>query len=251
MFRVVLLSMTILLSVAAAAEPELKGTPSQLRQHLHSLPGQVVLKAYTERRVSADQAIVSLRITTSHRHLQAAMDANNSQRQQILQELQAVGLDVHAAGTSSFASTPIDSWLGNVKEYKVASNLRLPIDSDKHLRQIAGLVDTLESVSLGSIEYQLSSQEALKLELLEEAFSKLQQQEEIYEQSLHVQLLPRTVQHQTQQRKPDTAFDEPIITTTSGGMVKVQPAMPPSHTSFQQVLISVTVTTTFDLLQEP
>ena len=61
----------LLLPVAAHSQPELKGSPEELRHFLHPTERTVSIQGQAEEKAYSDQAIISLVITTEDRLLSA------------------------------------------------------------------------------------------------------------------------------------------------------------------------------------
>ena len=179
---------------AATAEIDVSGSPAELRAHLESLPGQVTISGHAERAVEADKAIVQLSVVTSERLLKPALEKNTNVRSSIVAELAEGGISEARIHTSRFASTPVhSSWSGKVKQYRIKSTVRIHAETEKEVQLIAGLVDTIEEVSLASMSFDMTRREEVTVELLAEAFGRIQERRKLYESSLGVLLRPKHV----------------------------------------------------------
>src|SRR5215475_8225414 len=80
---------TMSLSLAARAEPELKGTPSELSRYLQDVPIREIPKTISipgeaELRVPADQAVVTLKVTSENKSLHEALRLNQEVRTKLI-----------------------------------------------------------------------------------------------------------------------------------------------------------------------
>jgi uncharacterized protein YggE len=77
------------LTVTARAEPELKGTPSELSRYLKDVPMReapriVSITGEAEVRVPAEQAVVTLKVTTENKSLHEALRLNQEARGKVI-----------------------------------------------------------------------------------------------------------------------------------------------------------------------
>ena len=72
-----------LLPLAAVAQPELKGSPNELRQFLHPSEKIVTLSAEAEEKAYSDRAIISLVITSEDKQLSTSISNNIALRETI------------------------------------------------------------------------------------------------------------------------------------------------------------------------
>ena len=72
----IFLTALIALQLAASAEPEIKGTATELAQYLNAIPKLVTVTGEAEVRVPAHRAVLSLRVITENRSLQEAFRMN-------------------------------------------------------------------------------------------------------------------------------------------------------------------------------
>ena len=68
--------LVVTLTVVKAAEPELKWTVDEVRQHLTAMDRIVTVLGEGEVKSPADRAVVTLRLTSDSRSLQEALKAN-------------------------------------------------------------------------------------------------------------------------------------------------------------------------------
>lgn len=251
----------MLVAYTATAEPEISGTPTELRRHLDAIPGQVVISATAERTVEADRAVVQVSVVTSERRLKTSLEKNNSIRTDIVSKLSAGGIDEDRIHTSRFSSTPVhSSWTGKVKEYEIESKVRVHAESEKEIHLIAGLVDELDEVSLASLTFEMSKKEEITVDLLKEAFQRVQARKELYESSLGVSLRPRRVGlppvedaslHDRRMRKGDRAVLSVASVLTNPELSMVLHSLGQEQAGmnqFEELVFKAEITVTYDLV---
>jgi uncharacterized protein YggE len=243
------------------ADPQITGTPDELRAHLSSVPGQVTISGSAERRVEADRAVVQLAVVSANRQLNAALATNAQTRTGILTELKTGGIAVERVHTSRLGATPIhSSYSGKVKEYQVKSTVRIHAETEKEIQPIAVLIDTRNDVSLTSLTSEVTKKGEVKAELLKAAFEQVQERRKLYESSLGVRLLPRSVGPPADQgdsvvrmragRGKGTMSGLRHASAVSGfgpagGILGTEEG---GISQFEEVLFSANISVTFDLL---
>src|SRR5262245_26462555 len=88
------------------AEPELKGTPSELGNYLNTLHNTVLVTGEAEVKVPADRALVTLRVRTENHSLLEAIRSNEQVRAKMLSFLGEHGINGTNVQVSKFSSTP-------------------------------------------------------------------------------------------------------------------------------------------------
>ena len=250
------------------ADVELSGTPSEIRAHMDALPGHVTISGLAERSVEADRAVVQLSVVTSDRKLQPAMAENTAARSEIIGILAEGGITEARIHTSRFASTPVQSsWTGKIKEYRIKSTIRIYAEAEKDIHLIAGLVDTMEAVSLTSLTFEMTKKEEIAIELMKEAFDRIQIRRDLYESSLGVLLRPRNVGLPVPKRPDrreywaiaDDADYGSAYLSRSGILSNPECSVvlhaleqrAPEVSQFEEVLFKVRIVVTFDVLPQP
>src|SRR4051812_42011185 len=99
------LATLLIASQLAAAEPELKGSPTELAAYLTGLPKMVAVLGEAELKMPADRAVVSLKVTTEHKTLQETLSANQDTRAKIMSMLKDRGVSADRIQASKFSST--------------------------------------------------------------------------------------------------------------------------------------------------
>jgi len=94
------------LSLSAFAQPELKGSPNELRHFLHPNDKIVTLSAEAEEKAYSDRAIISLVITSEDKLLSTSISNNIAIRESISQQLVSSGLNPDYIKSSKFSTSP-------------------------------------------------------------------------------------------------------------------------------------------------
>ncbi len=251
----------LFLSTGFAGEPQLSGTPGELQAHLSSMPGQVVLSGTAERVVEADESIVRLSVHNSDRALKTALEESNRLRREIVATLSAGGIETNRIHTSRFSSVPSrSSWTGKVKAYDISSAVSVHARTEKEVQIVAGIVDTMEEVSLESLTFETTDKEAIALALLKKAFAKIEARKQLYEQSLEVMLHPRSVgipEHKDRRGRErwmmeggltkGLRFAEALTNPECSVVLHALQQQPADLSQFDKVVYKVGVVVTFDV----
>lgn len=180
-----------ILPLFAAAEPELKGNPSELKQFLHPDAKTVTILGEAEQKAYSDTAIISLVVTTEKDLLSDSISANTSLRQAIAKELAAAGVKADHINSSKFSTSPQYGWFGKKpSSYKVVNRMAVKITSESHLQAIAAIADANTEVELSDIAFEHSEKDAYKIKVKQAALDKVMEQKAFYESSLGVKLAP-------------------------------------------------------------
>jgi uncharacterized protein YggE len=224
-----------------AAEPEIKGSPSELSHYLAELPKTVTILGEAEVRVPADQALVNLKVTAENKSLQEALRANQETRSKLLGYLKSKGVPAERVHASRFSSTPKFGWLSDkAKSYRVENVVRVTVQDEQEFQAVAGAVDSFSGVQFNSVEFQHRDKEASKTKALAQACENANQRRAVFEEKLGLTLKPQrfsggnVVQNQNtnQMRRygvsdasgsyprkagPETLVTEPVVETEEEG----------------------------------
>lgn len=189
------LLLTLLLAARTTvhAEPEIKGTATELTQYLTAIPHTVELVGEAEVKLPADQAIVSVRVVTEHKSLQEASRANQELRAKMLLGLAEQGIPTERVKASKFSSTPKYGVFGEKpKSYRVENIVKITTKDEKEFQAVARLVDTNSEFRHEGIEFDHSDKDGLKMKALEQAIDKVSDKKRIYEEKLGIKLTPKS-----------------------------------------------------------
>lgn len=181
----------ILFSMAAIAEPEVKGGPEELRRFLHPKDSIVSIHASAEETAYSDTAIVSLVFTTEEKNLADALAKNSSLREQVKQKLLAAGIAAKHINSAKFATSPQFGWFGSKpSSYKVINRMAVEISEESHLKSLAVVADESAAIELSDTSFKHSQKDEFNNKVKQLALNKVMQQKTFYENSLGVRLTP-------------------------------------------------------------
>jgi uncharacterized protein YggE len=189
-----LLIVMMSLSLSVCAEPELKGTPSELSRYLQGVPMQEAPKSVSiageaELRVPAEQAVITLKVTTENRSLHEALRLNQEVRSKVIAFLKSHNLPAERVHASKFSSTPRFGLFGEkAKSYKVQNLVRITVE-DEHEFQLAASVEAqFAEVQFVSAEFEVKDKEALKAKAVAQACDNANQRRRLYEEKFGLNL---------------------------------------------------------------
>ena len=112
MKKILLLVSLLTASFALHAQPELKGSPEELRHFLHPSERIVSLHGQAEEKAYSDRAIISLVITTEDKLLSNSIASNSNLRKFITTQLTTAGINGESIKSSKFSTSPQYGWFG-------------------------------------------------------------------------------------------------------------------------------------------
>lgn len=187
-----------LFSSFTSAEPELKGSPSDLANYLQNIPTIIEVIGQSEIDANADNAIVTLVVKTENKMLSGAIKSNQSIRNKITTYLTSKGLKDKNITSSKFSSTPEYGFFGNKPDnYKVDNVVLLTINSEKELLFISEVVDKFQEVFLVSTTFEHSEHEKYKKLALKKAIDNALDKKTLYEKTLGTKLYVKDISENT------------------------------------------------------
>ncbi len=191
MKKIIIILMLIAVSISVSADPEIKGTPEELRQFLHPNENTVAITGEAEEKAYSDKAIVDLVITTKDKMLSTSLEQNSKLRETIRAELIKTGLSEDAIKSSKFSSSPQYGWFGKKPDsYQVNNHMAITITEESQLQAIAFIADSNKEIELASTIFEHSKKDEYKERVKKKAFDEILKQKEIYEKSLGLKLVP-------------------------------------------------------------
>jgi uncharacterized protein YggE len=177
--------------LSASAEPEIKGTPTELAQYLSNVPKTVLVSGEAEVRLPAHRAVVTLTVTTENRSLQEALRANLELRGKLAERLKAQGLPSDRIQASKFSSTPKFGLFGDkAKSYRVDNVMRVVVQDEKEFQTVAASVDMSSEVQFSGVEFEYADRAALKDKAVGRACDNANERKKMYEEKLGLKLTP-------------------------------------------------------------
>lgn len=187
-----LLTAAVLLTVqSASAEPEIKGTATELAQYINGVPKTVTVSGEAEVRAPAHRAVLSLRVTTENHSLQEAFRRNSDVRQKIADVLGKQGISPDRVQSSKFSSTPkYGIFSDKAKAYRVENVMRVAVQDEKEFQAATSVVDAYPEVQFEGVEFEYADRAALKEQALAKAIDNASERAKIYQEKLALKLAP-------------------------------------------------------------
>ena len=189
MRSLITIGLGLLLIRGLAAEPELKGSATELAAYLATLPKPAVITAQGEVKVQADKATISLRVVTDARGLQPAIKANQEGKSRLVSILKEHGIPEDRIQSSRFSSTPKQGLFSDkAKSYRVENQLKVTVLDDKEFQAVALAADSLSEIHYVGIEFEHSDKESLRSKAIAQACGRALNEKKVYEEKLGVRL---------------------------------------------------------------
>jgi uncharacterized protein len=186
---------------SAFAEPEPKGTPSELTAYLRGLQRSITLTELTgESKIEAqaDKAIVEISVKTENSSLETCLKSNQEMRENIVNELTEAGISVEEINAERFSSTPrYGSFTDKPGKYKARTIVKITVTNKNDLQEIAKIVDVHSEVEYLGLTFEHSKEKELKKQAVDQAIDDLMKKKAEYEKKLGVTLNLRSFSEQT------------------------------------------------------
>ena len=242
------------LGQAATAEPELKGTPNQLKAFLHPEARTVVIRGHAKETAYSDLAHVSLIVSTTEKTLTESLQANSELRTQLVQSFIQSGIPADRINNAQFSSSPQYGFFGRKpKEYEVVNRLKVTVDGEAQMTRLAKAADQFEAVSIGNMEFEHSLEQETKEKIKSAALENAIQTGRTYAKKLGITMTPvsfhfadiRPVRPLARGR----AVEEVVVTATKYGASSA-PAAPPPPITFDEVKYQSQVDVVFEVAKQ-
>jgi uncharacterized protein len=234
--------------IAQAAEPELKGTPTDLQRFLRSGTHNIVLVGHAKQTVQADMGHVSIIVHTQGKDLSSAIAANGLRREALAQALQSQGVDVKAMHAQKFSTSPQYGWFGKTpNSYEVNNRLTVDVGDEHQLTVVTAAAGQSPDLSIGAIVFEYSKQQELEEQVRHSAFDDALAKKAFYEQRLGAALRPTEFQFSDFSERGTAgalALQEIVVTAQSRAGNSAF-SSPPPVPSFDEKEYEVSVTVTF------
>ena len=194
-----------------SAQPELKGSPEELRGFLHPNANIIRISDVAEETAYSDVATVNLVITTDEKLMSTSMKKNSALRVAIGKELVAAGIKQGDIKNSKFSSSPEYGWFGKKPDsYKIINRLAIRVTDESQLEKIAEISDRHPESVLSGVTFEHSRKDEFTALVKDKALQKVLTRKGSYEKSLNVKLVPVSF------IEADVGFQA----TTAAGMVE-------------------------------
>jgi uncharacterized protein YggE len=191
MHKLAAIGLVSLMGFRAFAEPEIKGTASELAQFINGVPKTVMVTGEAEVRVPANRAVLSLKVMTENRSLQEALRANAEIRGKLAEYLKKLGISPDRIQASKFSSTPkFGMFSEKAKSYRVENEMRVSVQDEKEFQKATGAVDAWAEVQYDGVEFEYADKEAQKQNAIAKACDNAGERKKIYENQFSLKLTP-------------------------------------------------------------
>ncbi len=181
------------LATALYAEPEIKGTPTELTAYLAGLPKVVSIAGESELKIQADRAYVDVKVSTEGRSLQESLSKNAALRQTVADALKKSGIPEQNISGSKFSSRPqYGMFSDKAKSYKIDNTVRVLVADEQQFRTVASAIDAHTDVSYDGVEFEDSKEVDSRKKALAQACEAATQKKQLYEDKLGVKLTAQT-----------------------------------------------------------
>ncbi|MDB6024622.1 MAG: hypothetical protein JWM68_845 [Verrucomicrobiales bacterium] len=189
------LLLALALTPTLHAEPELKGSPTELSAFLaNNLPKLIAISGDSEVKATATKAVISLRVSTENKSLHDALRANQQVRVGMITALSTAGVNITNVQQSKFSSTPkYGMFSDKAKSYSVENVVKVIVQSEKEFQAVAAIVDSTAEVRFLGADFEYADKENLKLQALKQACDNVEVKKKIYEEKFAVKLAPKRV----------------------------------------------------------
>ena len=185
------------------AEPELKGTPTELFNYLSSLPKEVTLTGEAKLKIQSESGIVTIGIKTENSKLQKSLQHYQKLRVEIVAEIIDQGITESKIRGTKFSSVPEYGFLSKKpSNYVVENLLTVTVENENELQIVAGIVDNYKEVFYQGIELKEQKREEIKHKLLKAALADAKERQKIYEDDLGIVLKPISFEESISLEKP-------------------------------------------------
>jgi len=250
-----LAAFSLFASSSLLAQPQLSGTPDELREFLMPRPNLVNISGEGELTAFKDVAKVSLLVTTEARNLSDAMTSNQQLRQEMIQGFIAAGIAETEINNSKFSSSPQFGLFGRTpNRFEVAARMEVEVNTEEHLQLLAAAADSHPEVKFESTEFEHSLEDEFELQVREEALQDVMEQKAYYEANLGLQLRAVNFYYggirRTPRALPMAAMRQEMAADVSALSTAAKAAEPAVPVSFDEVEYQTSVTVVFEIVNE-
>lgn len=236
----------------AQAQPQLSGTPDELRGFLFPRPHTVNISGEGELTAYKDLAKVSLLVTTEARDLSQSMTLNQELRTALIQDFINANIPASDINNSKFSSSPQFGFLGrNPSSYEVTARLEVEVGTEEHLQLLAAAADEHDEVEFERTEFEHSEEEAFEVQVRELALQDVMEQKAYYESNLGIELQAVNFYYGGVQRMsramPMVAMEMAADVVSTAAQSVAAPAVAPT---FDEVEYRTSVTVVFEIVSD-
>jgi uncharacterized protein YggE len=188
-----IIALLLLTAVTVSADPELKGSPAELKAYLSGLPSLVNIAGESEVKVPADRAQVTLKVSTESKSLVESLRENQGLRGKVAALLKENGIGADQVQAARFSSTQKYSVFSDkAKSHRVDNFLKITVRDEKEFQAVAGAVDRWPEVHFLGIEFEHVDKEAARARAKAKACDYAEERRKLYEGKFGVRLVAKS-----------------------------------------------------------
>lgn len=246
------LCLAALAGAASAGEPELRGTPAELRQYLKPPPRVVILQGHARQVLQSDVARVTVVVKTTGKDLPAALRANATRREAFVAALVAAGIDAKKVSAEKFSTSPQFGWFGKTPtSYEVNNRLTVSVADDRQLRAVAEAAALSTETSFDGATFELSKEDEIREGVRRQAFEDALARRRFYEEKLGATLKPVGFRYFDGSAQ-SVELEEVVVTSARNRVLLDRPPSnepPPPVPTFDERTFEQTVDVTFEVVE--
>lgn len=247
----------LLVVYPATAQPQLSGTPDELRGFLFPRPNTINISGDADLTAYKDVARVSLLVTTEARDLNQAMAENQQLRAEMIEQFTDAGIPAEEINNSKFSSSPQYGIFGrNPNSFEVSARLDVSVSSESHLQILAAAADDNDAVEFESIAFEHSEEESFERQVRDLALEDVMEQKAFYESTLNLELKAVNFFYggiqQFARAMPIAIAEEAVAVDAVRGSANaaLQASAPAVAPSFDEVEYRTSVTVVFEIVSD-
>lgn len=241
------LCLAALAGAALAGEPELRGTPGELRQYLKPPPRVVILQGHARQVLQSDVARVTVVVKTTGKDLPAALRANATRREAFVAALVAASIDAKKVSAEKFSTSPQFGWFGKTpSSFEVSNRLTVSVADDRQLQAVAEAAALSAETAFDGATFELSKEDEIREGVRRQAFEDALARRRFYEEKLGATLKPVAFQYADGSGREPEQLEEVMVT---GSRNKVLLDRPPPVPTFDERTFEQTVDVTFEVVE--
>jgi uncharacterized protein YggE len=173
-----------------AAEPELTGTPTQLKDYLSDVAQVITLTGQEDLQVNADRVIFTLSIATEAETLDGALKALREKKDSVVKGLKAKGVAPEKILTMNLPVVPLYrvATADKSERFKAATYVRVCVDNDKDFEVASDFINAAKEVVYEGMTYELVDETGPKVKALETICADIDRRKQVYEAKFGVLL---------------------------------------------------------------
>ncbi|MFM2289865.1 MAG: hypothetical protein RL684_3008 [Pseudomonadota bacterium] len=234
---------------ALAGEPEMRGTPSELRQYLKPPSRQVVLQGHAKQTVQSDVGHADVIVRTSAKDLAAALRANAARREAFAAALAQRGIDAREIRAQKFSTSPQFGWFGKAPSaYEVTNRLTVTITDDRQLQAVAEAAAQSPETSFDGARFEVAKEAELSETVRHQAFDDAMARRRFFEERLGATLRPVGFRYLDGSASETGVLEEIIVTGTRKNAIRMDaPVAQDSVPTFDERVFEAYVDVTFEV----